>query len=891
MSENLLKNINELLNEEKWTRAALNSYTIGNFQELDELIKQTKAAAAVEKVNELCEEHLQHTKNSIIALYLSGIFNLTKNLVDDSHLVILINIFSDNHKWNIVEYLCNRILDFGENKYALRTLAESYIHKNEEESKFKIWERLIRVDFDEADIVRALAEKKEEEENTEGAIEYYKKALYRFINKKNYAQIKDIWAKLIELAGDDLDFFFSVEKKIEKILTGEKALALLELLFPVYQEKKDWDSSLEILKRMLTYNSKDYKIRKDLIACFKEKYNDNPHVDEYIRVSNLNQSWRNVHEAIADFEKHISFEVGNYVSHRSWGIGKIVEAKDDTFTIDFEKKKNHRMSMKMAVSALNTLAEDHIRVLKTTMPKDELSKKIDKDPVWALKIIIRSFNNSANMKVIKSELVPDLLTAGKWSRWSTEARKILKTDPIFGTDPEKPDLYILRDKHISFEEKTFNKFRAEKNFFTKMKTLNEFIDHADPDSDFFNDMFSYYVNFLKSFSAVNEFILSSYLFVQKILKQMPFLNPGIQISFQELFANIEDIPGTFNKIDEPDLKKAFLIAVKLHIENWPQIYAMLFRHHLSRFIIDELVENGKDAELENLLETVITHYREYREAFVWLVKNLFSTEWYEKLKITYEKILICMVHLLDITFREIDNRREVSLNRKINKQIHQYLFTDKQIEVFLDKADEDSITRIYTLIDDVKYLDPSIKIHLKHKIKDKFPSFHFIGEQEIERVKRGLMVTRRGYEEKQKTLKNIMEVDIPDNSKEIGIAMKKGDLRENAEYKAAIERQELLKSSASKLQEELQNAQIIDDRDTDISSVGFGTLVKVRNMDLEQEEEYTIFGPWESEPAKNIISYLSPFGTALVNHAPGEEIHFTINEKEYNYKILEIKKA
>ncbi|RPJ08820.1 MAG: transcription elongation factor GreA [Spirochaetaceae bacterium] len=891
MSEQLLKNITELLNQEKWTRAALASYTINNFKELDEIISQTIEAGVREEVIKLCDEHLGHTKNSIIALYLSGVFNLGKNLVDDSHLVILINIFTDNHKWNIVEYLCNRILDFGENKSALRILAECHVHKNEEEQKFKIWERLIRVDYEEAEIVKALAEKKETEGNKEGAIEYYKKALYRFINKKLYANVKDIWVKLIELSGDDLYFFFSVDKKIEKMLSDEKAFTLLELLAPRFQEKKEWDAAIEIYKRMLAYNPKEYKIRKDLISCFREKYTDNTHVDEYIRVSNLNQSWRNVYEAIADFEKHISFEKGNFVSHRSWGIGKIVEFKDDVFIIDFDRKKNHKMSLKMAVSALDPLCQDHIRVLKSTLSKEELTDKLEKDIAWSLKTIIKSFGNSANMKLIKNELVPSVFSAGKWTRWSGEARKILKTDPIFGTDPEKPDQYILRDKHISFEEKTYNKFKAEKNFFDRIKIVHEFLDHADPDSDFFNDMFSYFSTFLKSFSTVTEQVLSSYLFVMSILKRFPFLNPGIQISFSDLIARIEDISSIFNKIDDPDLKKEFLLQIKLNSPDWPKLYGVLFRHHLSRFIIDELVSNGKQQDLNQIFETVLSHYREYREAFVWLVRNFFTDEWYRKLNITYEKILICMVHLLDITFREIDNRREVSLNRKINKQIHQFLFTENRIEKFLDEADEDSITRIYTLIDDVKDLDPSIKIHLKQKIKDRFPSFHFLGEHEMEKVKRGLLVTRHGYEEKQKSLKQVVEVEIPDNSKEIGTAMKKGDLRENAEYKAALERQELLKTTASRLQDELQHAQIFDENDVDTSSVGFGTKVKLSNLMNNSHEEYSIFGPWESDPANNVISYLSPLGTALCNHRVDEELNFTINEKEYRYKILNIQKV
>ena len=73
MSQKKIQVINELLNEEKWTRATLNSYTINNFKELDTLIDETIDDDTESEVKQLCDEHLQHTKNSIIALYISGI--------------------------------------------------------------------------------------------------------------------------------------------------------------------------------------------------------------------------------------------------------------------------------------------------------------------------------------------------------------------------------------------------------------------------------------------------------------------------------------------------------------------------------------------------------------------------------------------------------------------------------------------------------------------------------------------------------------------------------------------------------------------------------------------------------------------------------------------------
>ncbi len=891
MSEELVRTIKELLNEEKWTRATLNSYTIHNFQELDERINQIIEAGIQDEILEVCEEHLKHTRNSIIALYLSGILSLSKQLVDDTNLVVLINIFTDNHKWNIVEYLCQRILQFGENRYALRTLAEVYENKNEQDNKFQIWERLIKVDYEEADIVKALAEKKEKEGDIEAASELYKKAIHRFISKKMFANVKDIWEKLIELNPEDIDFFFHIERKIVKSLNDERAANLLHSLYPYYKKKQDWDTSIDILKRILTHEPKNAGARKEIVECYREKYKSHSHLDEYIKISNLTQSWRNIHDAIADFEKHISFDTGNYVFHQAWGIGKIVDIKNDVFIIDFPGRPKHKMSLKMAVSALKILDDEHIWVMKSTKSKDELKKWVKQNPDQALKVIIRSFGNVAGLKRIKGELTPDILTNSEWAKWSTEARKILKTNPAFGIHPERADRFIVREKPISFEEKTFNKFKAERNFFDRVRTIQDFLVHGEPDSEYFGEMFAYFTGFLKSFSSVTEMVVSSYLLVQKITSMHPYLNPGFSYTFKELFDQIEDPEEVFDRIQDADLKKDFLLNIKRYVPEWPEIFARLFMHYQSKYIIDELVLNKKWEVLKELADRILGRYRENREPFVWLARNVVGEPWAGNLGIPYEKILIGLIHLLDITFREISNKREVSPNRKLNKQIQDYLFKEERLIRYMLEAGEESITRLYTLVDDVKELNPALKIQLKHRIREKYPDYRFLGEVEKEKVSRGLIVTRLSYESKQKSLRHIIEVEIPENSKEIGQAMSKGDLRENAEYKAALERQEMLKSAASRLQEELQQAQIFDENQIDTESISFGTRIRLKNTRTGEEEEYTILGPWESDPAKRIISYLSPLGIELANHRKGEKLSFTINEQHFEYEVDDIRRA
>lgn len=893
MATELLKTITDLLNEEKWTRATLNSYSINNFKDLDTLIEQARAEGIAEEVRELASEHLKHTSNSIIALYLSGVLALSRELVDDTNLIMLISIFMDNHKWNIVEYLAERILAYGENKYALRTLGECFENRDDEAKKLEIWDRLIRVDYEEADIVKILGEKREEAGDLAAATDYYKKAIHRFINKKQFASVKELWDKLIKLCPEDIDFFFHIEGRIARAISGERAASLLVTLIPHYKEKEDWNTSIEILKKILAYDAKNNAARKDIIECYRQKYAAHSQLEEYIKISNLTQNWRNVHEAVADFEKHIGFDTGNYVFHRTWGIGRISESKDDTFTIDFANKTSHKMSLKMAVSALEVLSPEHIWVLKRTVPKAELAAKVKAEPAWALKTIIRSFGNLADMKKIKAELVPDVLTQGEWSRWNTEARSILKKDSGFGNLPDKIDQFMVREKPISFEEKTYNKFKAEKGFFERVKTIEDYVQggNAEPDSDWFTEMFSYFTGFVKGYTVVSETVIGSWLLLQKVIARYPFLSIGTPVTFEELFSRIDKLEETFSRIDDPELRRDFLIAVKKTIADWPAIFTRLFALFPARFIVDELAEGSLWEALSGMLVGVINRYREQRDAFVWIAKNLLGEKWLEKMNISREKIYIGLIHLLDITYRDIANKVNGSANRKTNRQIQEFLFDDGKLLEFLMAADRDSITRLYTLVEDVKELDPSLKIQLKHRIKEKHPDFHFLGEAGAEKVSLGLLVTRASYEKKQQDLKRVIDVEIPENSREIGVAMSKGDLRENAEYKAALEKQEMLKVTASRLKEEVQQAQIFNENEIKSDRITFGTRVRLRNGKTGQNEEYVVLGPWESNPSRNVISYLSPLGMSLWDHRPGEELKFTINQNEFHYVVETIEKA
>jgi len=887
----ILKRTQEMLNEEKWTRAAISAYTVNQIKELDNIYHEAAKEKLVDEIYQICSEHLAHSKNSIIALYLTGIINLTRQTLDDSPIVELLNIFTENHKWNIVEYICLRVLDYVENRNALIRLAECYENENKNEEKFAIWERLIRIDTEETELVKTIAEYYEQKNDLETAIDYYRKALHRFIAKGQFAMIKEMWEKLITLTPSDVYFFLYVQKKIAKNISGEKAAQLLEDLYKVYKTKKDWDTSILILKQILEYEDRNPVMRKEIVECYRAKYANHSRLEECLRISNISQTYRAIFEAISDFEKHIQFDVGNFVYHRNWSIGRIRSIEGENIYIDFAKKRNHEMTLKMAFDNLKVLPKDHIWVLKAIMKQEVLKEKIKSDISWALKILIKSFDNNTDLKTIKKELVPAILTESEWTSWSKKAKDILQTDPTIGNTSDSVNTYMVRDRPLTFEEKTYNQFKAEKNFFSRLQCIRNFIDKGgDTDSELFTEMIEFVATFIKTGQTSDEYSIAAYLFIKELAQHHTMLKKYLTVSFTELVTKDTDFTALYNFIKDTNLRQMLLQTIKQTLANWVSIYMELLPTTQLKSMIDILLDAGETEQLLRFFNNVIENYRDYRSTFIWMIRSLWTEKWIEPLYRYYDKVLIILIHILDICYKEIENHKNTVENKKLIKAIDNFLFRDGAITKFIEQSSKEAVERMYALISDVRTIDPAIKLNIRKKIQERFPDFKF-QEEERSIVSRGLIVTEKKYNEKTQQLNKLVNEDVPANQKEIAFALSLGDLRENAEYKAAKEKQDELNSKIAKLKNEIERAQIFDRASASTTKISFGTKVTLLNLNTNKNEVFTLLGPWESDPANNIISYLSPLGKKLVNHKVDDMLSFSINEKQFNYKVIKIELA
>jgi len=148
--------------------------------------------------------------------------------------------------------------------------------------------------------------------------------------------------------------------------------------------------------------------------------------------------------------------------------------------------------------------------------------------------------------------------------------------------------------------------------------------------------------------------------------------------------------------------------------------------------------------------------------------------------------------------------------------------------------------------------------------------------------------TETGYEKLKKEITELERFIKQDIAREIGTAREHGDLKENAEYEAAKNKQANYMAKLGQLQERFMNARIIRRQDLPMETITLGKKVAIKDVSSGEEEVYTILGEGETDLEKGIISYQSPVAKALINHREGDEVEVQLPRGVKKYKVLSV---
>lgn len=153
------------------------------------------------------------------------------------------------------------------------------------------------------------------------------------------------------------------------------------------------------------------------------------------------------------------------------------------------------------------------------------------------------------------------------------------------------------------------------------------------------------------------------------------------------------------------------------------------------------------------------------------------------------------------------------------------------------------------------------------------------------------LLTYAGLKALEDELENLKVVKRKEVAGKIKEAREQGDLSENAEYDAAKDEQRDIEARIDELEKLLKNAEVVVEDEVNLDKISIGCVVKVYDVEFEEEMEFKLVGSTEANSLQNKISNESPVGHALIGRKVGDVVDVETQAGMLQYKVLDIKRV
>ena len=596
-------------------------------------------------------------------------------------------------------------------------------------------------------------------------------------------------------------------------------------------------------------------------------------------------------------EKISLLEPGVFCLHKSWGPGVIKEWDlfGDKISIDFDGKPDHSMKLQFAANSLEVLNNDHIFAKYVGNPEETKQMAIDEPVNFAFEVLT-SFGGSLFLDhwedKVKGRIVPD----EKYKSWWESAKKKIRADRRFVLPSKRNLPFELREEDIAPSDALIGDFNEAKDVKAKiailelmLKDLSLFDDPASQLKDVIGSISPLFVvAFRKSAASAVELLIARDDLIAKI--DGFELGEGTQLS-EILKENKDKISEIVRGMGVGRQRQVYDGVKETFPETWSSELISSMEGSGARAIGEitkYLSDFDKDAELSDYLNTGLDQRSIGFEVLTWICKERkgLSADSFD-----HKGISASIIGALE--------RDHLDESTPKTNRLHDLLIDDAElIPDLLADSDDTEIRHFTRRIQATPDFEGLNKNSLLARIVKKFPVVEDLitGEKaegadskegEIEKPS-GLIVSWESLQDRQEKLEDIINKQIPENSKEIGIAREYGDLRENFEFKAAKQQQAVLMRQKAELEAEISTARGTDFSDANTSIVSVGTIVNFEDLNSGKEETVTVLGAWDTDTEKGIVSYLSGMGAAMLGKSEGEEIELP-TEKEGEMRTVLIK--
>lgn len=697
------------------------------------------------------------------------------------------------------------------------------------------------------------------------------------IEKKNFPDLLQLW-----------DEYRSCE-----IFDAQEFLEILTLIyhsnyvetFGQYAESglhiwdKLQDQSQGILNSILTLlvdlqNSNTPQLAQICIDYLQKKYPQETNFDEKLRFVGLKDA-DHFQGALRNFQLLCHFVPGHYVYHSAgWGVGEITDISfvREQVALEFENVYGVReITFRNAFQTLIPLQNDHFLARRFGDP-DKFETFAKKNPQETIRILLRDFGPKTAAE-IKEELCEWVIAKQDWSSWWQSTRNKLKKDGRVECPVKLKSPFRLRKEEISQEDELSQTLDLCTLIDQRINALYTFMRDSPDRLKLPNT--KEIIN-----QRLNGLLAQSPSAAQKFQIQILISDLNATDSDYSSMQDVDDLEGFLREIQILALKKRMLMAVRQTRENWSEVFGKLLprleqsglRDYAFRELTQPEVKEGR-ALLQGALDQLVDFPERTPETFLWYFQKLLQMGDSPNPYSNKEGRCLWLQSLLVLLSR----LELLPTHRETVKRIHALLVGHQFsiVRSIIEGTDLAYLKEFFHLISKCYSLsehDVRIMKSLAAVVQPKVAAMSNGADIHADEVQI-IWATPQGLEKIQRKIEQIGTVDIVENAKEIEAARAMGDLRENSEYKFALERRSRLQSDLNTLSRSINQSRLLTPRDISTDAAGVGCFVELQSQ-KGQIITYTILGPWEADLEHNVISHQSKLAQTLEGKKVGELFQF-----------------
>lgn len=661
---------------------------------------------------------------------------------------------------------------------------------------------------------------------------------------------------------------------LEKIKNSTIAPAfgkIAESVIPLWEQLPEGEEKDKVLSLVFDVQTTNSKRLLELALQQVKKYEGSENYKEALRIVGLRDGISFAH-CLGRFALLMHLCEGNFVFHQGgWGVGEImgVSFLQQKVLVEFEGVLTAKdISFETAFRMITPLKKDHFLARRFGDP-DAFEAFAKKDPVAVIECLLKDLGPK-NAKEIRNELVELVIPEEDWSRWWQSAKIKMKKDSRILAPASSKDPYVFDPKGFSFVSQLQASLSGSADANKKIASCYTFVrDLGSELKDEANRQLV--INELKSLDLPAD----SALLMQRAMLLSEFLGEKTSELECENIAKLSEdqLFDIVKHIEILALQKSFLSLIHSCSPVWEFVYTKIFLT-TSASILRELVFKVLNADTEarkNILDKIYAVIEQpllYPELFVWLFLRVVAGE--DGLFAESERKEIQRQMLASAL--ELMHKVATTSQKELGKKLYAFLVGQRFLAVrqIIENASIEYLKEFILLSSKCPQFSQGDLGVLRSLAEVVQPALKRGTPEEEENI---LWTTSDSFTRMKNKLQSLVGKEMVENAKEIEDARALGDLRENSEYKFALERRARLQEEIRVLSEEINRAKILTKDAVFTDSVGVGCKVVLEN-DQGEEVCYTILGPWDANPEAKILSSKSKLAQEMVGKTVGETVLF-----------------